>query len=240
MDWYSWIEPAIADQFHSLSINIDGLFCKMLVTNPRTVFVHITTFDSRRSYCEPWFFTSGVLTKMSIAIRNNIIRSLATSPTGLLGLQHLAFAEKELKSLLEWHEWKTQQLKWQMKKDSEALWHMNRHPVDCSRPKCYLCYLITQAEKEGIPSLIPAVRVDDPRQTLQRYLWFRDEQLWQVKKSIEADRAMPSQYSCYCYCEQGLQDTPIIEEAELEKMPRVIRAATSPLDELEMYEQWIR
>lgn len=134
MDWYSWIEPAIADQFHSLSINIDGLFCKMLVTNPRTVFVHITTFDSRRSYCEPWFFTSGVLTKMSIAIRK----------------------------------------------------------------------------------------------------------LWQVKKSIEADRAMPSQYSCYCYCEQGLQDTPIIEEAELEKMPRVIRAATSPLDELEMYEQWIR
>lgn len=233
MCWYSCLDSAIADQFHSLSIEVDSLFCKMLVTHSKSVFVHISTFVPRRYYCTPWFFTSGILTKVSIAIRNSIIRSLATSPTGLLGYQHLATAEGELKSLLEWHEWKTQQFRWQLKKDSEALWHINKHPTNCSAPKCYVCYLITQAEKEGLPRLIPAVSVEDARQTLQRFSWFRDEKLWHIKKSIEADRTMSSQQ--WWYHDEQLVEAPLIEEAEQEKMPRLIRAATSPLDELEMY-----
>ncbi|KAK6008834.1 hypothetical protein QM012_000737 [Aureobasidium pullulans] len=233
MNRYCYLDPAITDQFHSLSIEINStLFCKILVTTSKSVLVQISAFESRSFHYKPWFFTSGILTKLSIGIRATILRSLDTSPTGLLGYRHLVIAERELRSLLEWHEWKTQELKWQQKKDAEALWHMNRHATSCSAPKCYVCFLITHAEQEGLPRLIPAVSVENPRYTLQRYLWFRDEKSRCIKGSIEADRDMSGK-------EWWFGEENLVREAEDEGLPRLIRAADSPLDELEMNTQWL-
>ncbi|KAG9594147.1 hypothetical protein KCU77_g4601, partial [Aureobasidium melanogenum] len=220
LEWYSELDTEITDQFHHINLEMNPLTCK--ITNSKRVFVQLCAIG------RPHSFTSKILTKISIAIRDNVIRSLATSPTGLLGFRHFAMVETEVRSLLDWHEWKKQESELQSKKSQEAPLGTYRHLVGCNAYRCYECYLITQAEKEGLPKLIPAVSFEDPRQIRQRLLWKRDKEIWRWRKAIEADEEFPEElmwdYEDY-----------LTEQAEQEGMPRLIRAAHSPLDELEMY-----
>ncbi|KAG9592965.1 hypothetical protein KCU77_g7105, partial [Aureobasidium melanogenum] len=158
LEWYSKLDTKITDQFHHINLEMNPLTCKILVTNSKRVFVQLCAIG------RPHSFTSKILTKISIVIRDNVICSLATSPT----------------------------------------------------------------EKEGLPRLIPAVSFENPGQTRQRLLWKRDKEIWSWRKAIEADEE---------FSEELMWDYEdyLTEQAEQEGMPRLIRAALSPLDELEMY-----
>lgn len=224
--WYKQIDPAITHQFHTMSLELGSLTCRMLVTNSKIVCVQLSAFG-RRPFSDTDYWTSPILTEVSLAIRDNIIRSLATSPTGLLGFRHFAMAEEEVRSLLDWHAWMKQESKRHATKSKEAPWGKVFHSSWCDLSGCYDCYMIAQAEEEGLPRLIAAVSVEDPGLVRRRILWKRDEETQSWRKATEAEHAFPEKLMwSYEDC--------LIKEAEKEGMPRSIRAAPSPLDELEM------
>lgn len=199
-----------------------NFFCRLLVTDSKEVFVQLYLFIHGVS--------STAVTYVSIAIRDEIIDSLKTSPTGLLGFRHFAIANYEINLLLQWYDRKKQEFKWQSTKTQEAPFGTYKHPTVCYGYRCYECYLITQAEMEGLPRMIPAVSFENLGQHIrQRLSWKRDEETWRRRKAMEAGRAY-SEELMWSY------EHYLIEQAEKESMPRLIRAATSPLDELEMDE----
>jgi hypothetical protein len=223
LEWLDEHDPDCTDYFHTMTLETEdcNFFCRILVLNPKVVFVELFSFVR--------LVSRTVLTHVSIALRNQINDSLKTSPTGLLGFKHFAIAKREISLLLQWYEWKRQEFEWQGTKIKATLGGAYRHPANCRRHGCYECFLITQAEMEGLPRVIPAVSFEGPEHIQQRLLWNRDQAIWHRRKAMEAGRSF-SEKLMWSY------EDYLTEEAERESMPRMIRAATSPLDELKMYE----
>ncbi|KAH0171755.1 hypothetical protein KCU67_g2027, partial [Aureobasidium melanogenum] len=219
---YEQLDPSIADYLRSIMLSATAVHCDIQVTDSKVVHVQLCTFGG--------WIKSSALTYMSTAIRNKIIASLANSPTGLLGVRHLLLAVKEVGQgqLQEWSQWRKQVVGLTMSECGEAPWQEYQD-------NDFWCYeyheehLRREAETESLPRLIPAVSFEKPGQIWQRLLWKKDEVRWRQRKQMEAEGALSSQ-------QWWLYEEYLAEEAAKENMPRLIRVATPPLDELEMYE----
>ncbi|KEQ66927.1 uncharacterized protein M437DRAFT_63092 [Aureobasidium melanogenum CBS 110374] len=216
MTMYERLDPSVADYLHSIRLTSTAVHCDIRVTDSKVVHVQLCTFGG--------WIKSSALTYMSIAVRNKIIDSLASSSTGLLGVRHLVIAVKELGQLQEWCEWRKQKADLTMTECGELPWQ-------CWPGDDFWCYeyhadhLRREAEAESLPRLIPAVSFERPGQIWQRLLWKNDEERWRQRKRMEADGALSAQ-------PWWLFEEHLVEEAEQEGMPRLIRAATPPPDEL--------
>lgn len=220
MKIYDELDPSITDYLRSIQLQSTAVGCKIHVTDPKVVQVELCTFGG--------WIKSSALTHMSIAIRNKIINSLANSPTGLLGVRHLLLAVKEIGLIQEWCKWRRQEFECQVTRYEEAPRDEHEYLDSCDESDCYKCYLIAEAEKEGLSKLIPAVSFTRPGHLLQRNLWKITEKEHGCRNSTEAEGDLSEQ-------QWWLYEGSLIEKAERKEMPRLIRAATPPLDAPEMY-----
>lgn len=143
MKAYEAMNPTIVDQLRSLRLESESVECIIQVTTSRAMHVELFTAS--------FWIPPTVLTRLSIEIRAQIVDSLSNSPTGLLGIRHLAIPFQTSLQIDQWYEWAAQEQIREVEKMREAPWHALG-----LWGEAYKDYLVEQAEEEGMPRLILA------------------------------------------------------------------------------------
>lgn len=142
---YGEMDPSIVDHLRSLRLESSIVGCNIQITDSRAVHVELVA--------SPSWMPSTALIQMSIEIRDQVVESLANSPTGLLGIRHFTIAFQTILQIDEWYEWIKQEDERERSKTEEAPWHTYGW---WSCVSFYEDYLVEEAEKEGMPRLILA------------------------------------------------------------------------------------